>query len=209
LNAKKYEKIAFMGQVPVKVIGKVKKGDYILPSGNQDGMAIAVAPQKMAVGDYARIIGTAWGESDGKEMFSFVNTAVGINSNDLVRVIQDMQGMLNDIQLALAEVNPNYSPQLYAINGNKNQTAINITTSPSANSLMAQSSGALEAQTVEEAIIKIKEYAYTNNPNLDLSRFPYLKDMFENPTLETAEAMVEHYQNVLNRLMAMAPTNKN
>ena len=208
-HAEKYERVAFMGQVPVKVIGKVKKGDYILPSGNQDGMAIAVAPSKMATGDYARIIGTAWGESHGKELFSYINTAVGINSNDLVKVIEDMQGMLNDMQLALAEVNPNYSPQLYAVNGNISQAGNIITTSPTANALLAQNSGALQAQTVEEAVQQIKDYAYQNNPNLDLSQFPYLEEMFENPTLETAEAMVDHYQGVLNKLMAMMPATNN
>lgn len=207
-NAKKYERIAFMGQVPVKVIGKVEKGDYILPSGNQDGMAIAVAPKNMATGDYARIIGTAWGESDGKELFSYINTAVGINSNDLVNVIEKMQGMMNDMQLAIAEVNPNYTPQLYAVNGESNQSASDITTSPGANSLLAKNSGAFEAQTVEEAIQKIKDYAYLNNPNLDLSSYPYLAEMFENPTLETAEAMVDHYQGVLNKLMAVMPDTK-
>ncbi|MDX8340364.1 hypothetical protein SLH46_14275 [Draconibacterium sp. IB214405] len=205
-NTKKYERVAFMGQVPVKVIGEAKKGDYILPSGNQDGMAIAVSPQNMAVGDYARIIGTAWSESDGKELFSYVNTAVGINSNDLVGVIENMQGMLNDMQLALAEVNPNYTPQLYAMSGNSSQAVNTITTSPTANALMVQKSGAAQAQSVEEAIQQISDYAYANNPNLDLSRFPYLAEMFENPTLETAEAMVEHYQGVLDKLMALMPT---
>ncbi|MCK3682645.1 hypothetical protein [Maribellus sp. YY47] len=205
-NEKKYEKVAFMGQVQVRVIGKVKKGDYILPSGNQDGMAIAVDPKNMAVGDYARIIGIAWGESDGKEIFSFVNTAVGINTNDLTRVIENMQSTLNDMQLALAEVNPNYNPQLYAVNGNAEQANNQITTSPSVNTLMANKSGALEAQTVEEAIMKIKDYAYMNNPNLDLSQFPYLEEMFNNPTAETAQAMVDHYQMVLERLISLAPT---
>ncbi|MDZ7765197.1 MAG: hypothetical protein U5K00_12340 [Melioribacteraceae bacterium] len=36
-----FEKVAFMGQVPVKVIGIVKTGDYILPSGLNDGVGIA------------------------------------------------------------------------------------------------------------------------------------------------------------------------
>jgi hypothetical protein len=163
----------------------------------------------MAIGDYARIIGIAWGESDGKELFSYINTAVGINSNDLVRVIEDMQGMLNDMQLAIAEVNPNYTPQLYAMSGTNFQKGSFITTSPSASALLAQKSGALEAQTVEEAIRKIRDFAYQNNPNLDLNHFPYLKEMFENPTLETAQAMAEHYQEVLNKLMAMMPNANN
>src|SRR5690606_40935855 len=40
------EKVAFMGQVPVKVMGAVRIGDYILPSGSGDGIAIAVHPDR-------------------------------------------------------------------------------------------------------------------------------------------------------------------
>ncbi|MEO7524050.1 MAG: hypothetical protein ABIT58_08150, partial [Ferruginibacter sp.] len=36
-----YEKVAFMGQVPVMVFGKVNMGDYILPNGSNDGFAKA------------------------------------------------------------------------------------------------------------------------------------------------------------------------
>ena len=55
-----FEKVAFMGQVPVKVVGKVAIGDYILPSGNNDGLGIAVNPSDMKLGDYSRIVGVAW-----------------------------------------------------------------------------------------------------------------------------------------------------
>ncbi len=205
----KYEMIAFMGQVHVKVIGKVKKGDYILPSGNQDGMAIAVSPNAMAVGDYSRIIGTAWGESKGKELFSLVNTAVGINSNDLAGVIENMQSMLNQMQIALNEVNPNYEPQLYALTGSSNHAANQISSSQTIPNIIAQKSGALEYETLDEALMKIKEYAAINNPNLNLGQFPYLEEMFENPSAELAQEMVDHYTDVLNRLSAMIPDTQN
>ena len=65
-----YSKIAFMGQVPVKVLGQVCKGDYILPSGKGDGMAMAVAPENMKTLDYRRVIGVAWSESPANKAFS-------------------------------------------------------------------------------------------------------------------------------------------
>ena len=37
-----YELIAFFGQVNIKVIGKVNIGDYIIPSGHNDGSGIAI-----------------------------------------------------------------------------------------------------------------------------------------------------------------------
>ena len=77
-----YEKVAFMGQVPVRVVGSVAVGDYILPSGNNDGMAVARHPAKMRPADYAEIIGVAW-EADQGRMSSLINVAVGINTNDL------------------------------------------------------------------------------------------------------------------------------
>jgi len=79
---KDYEKVAFMGQVPIRVVGKVAIGDYIIPSGNNDGMGIAVHPVEMKLGDYARIVGVAWqAAKDGP--LNIVNVAVGINTNDL------------------------------------------------------------------------------------------------------------------------------
>ncbi|MBX2841258.1 MAG: hypothetical protein KTR26_05775 [Flammeovirgaceae bacterium] len=81
-----FEKVAFLGQVPVKVVGKVNLGDYILASGNQDGFGIAVSPEKMEVKDYPNIIGVAW-EASGEESTGFINIAVGINKNNLATVV--------------------------------------------------------------------------------------------------------------------------
>jgi len=83
-----HEKIAFMGQVPVRVIGKVKVGDYILPSGNNDGFAIAVSPNDMLPGDYGRVVGVAW--ESGDLSFNMVNVAVGINTNDLSGKVEEL-----------------------------------------------------------------------------------------------------------------------
>lgn len=77
-----YEKVAFRGQVPVNVVGAVNIGDYILPSGNNDGLAIAVDPEEMKIGDYQRIIGVAWSEA-GFDPVNIINVAIGLNSNDL------------------------------------------------------------------------------------------------------------------------------
>jgi len=54
------EKISFLGQVPVRVFGPVQVGDYILPSGNNDGLGIAVRPEALPIGDFDQIVGVAW-----------------------------------------------------------------------------------------------------------------------------------------------------
>lgn len=91
-----YEKIAFMGQVPVKVIGAVSLGDYILPSGNHDGTAIAVNPDDMLPGDYGRIIGVAW-EAAKPAAINYVNVAVGINANDLSQKVDQLNRKVDNI----------------------------------------------------------------------------------------------------------------
>ncbi|NQU52612.1 MAG: hypothetical protein HQ522_08740 [Bacteroidetes bacterium] len=200
-DRKKFEKIAFMGQVPVKVIGKVKKGDYILPSGNQDGMAIAVSPNTMAAMDYSRIIGIAWGESDGKKLFEYVNIAVGINSNDMAGLIENMQSLINDMQVALAQVVPDFQPQLYAVNGNSSINSNQITTSQSLQDIVGNKSSVLQYSSLDEALLKAKEYGELQN--FDFSQYPYLAEVFENPSPELAEQMVAHYSEVLNKITAI------
>jgi hypothetical protein len=84
----RFVKIAFMGQVPVQVLGNVQPGDYILPSEFGNGFGKAVHPDRMELIDYKNIVGVAW--SDMQVIapgVSMVNVAVGINSNDLTAVI--------------------------------------------------------------------------------------------------------------------------
>ena len=93
---KNYEKIAFMGQVPVKVVGKVNAGDYILPSGNNDGMGIAVNPGNMKITDFARIVGVAW-ESAPESPVNMVRIGIGLNSNGLAPKVQDISDKVDNI----------------------------------------------------------------------------------------------------------------
>lgn len=82
---KQFEKVAFLGQVPVKVMGQVNLGDYILPSGGNNGLAIAVRPNEISPSDYQRIIGVAWSEGDGTKGFNFIKVAVGMNYGSVAK----------------------------------------------------------------------------------------------------------------------------
>jgi hypothetical protein len=93
---KDFEKIAFMGQVPVKVAGKVEVGDYIIPSGNNDGFGIAVNPKAMKIGDFAKIVGVAW-QSAKEHPFNLVNVAVGLSNNDLVPKVDEISTKVDNI----------------------------------------------------------------------------------------------------------------
>ncbi|WP_319481123.1 hypothetical protein [uncultured Draconibacterium sp.] len=83
-NESEYEKIAFMGQVPVKVYGRVNEGDYIIPSGNNDGFGIAVNPNDIKVNQLQNIVGIAW-SSSANHGINYVNVAVGLNANDMAK----------------------------------------------------------------------------------------------------------------------------
>lgn len=82
-----FEKVAFIGQVPVKVIGIVRPGDYIIPSGLNNGTGIAVAPELMTIDEYLNVVGRAWSGSDN-EGLKFINTAIGFDNHEIVKILQ-------------------------------------------------------------------------------------------------------------------------
>jgi hypothetical protein len=85
-----YEKVAFMGQVPVLVQGEVSEGDYIVASGNNDGYAIAIAPQDIKLKNLKWVIGKAWTASEGSGK-SIINVSVGLKSNEWIKILQDQE----------------------------------------------------------------------------------------------------------------------
>ncbi len=190
-----YEKIAFMGQVPVKVIGEVHKEDYILPSGNGDGMAIAVSPDSMKTRDFKRIIGIAWSESDPDKEFNYINTAVGINANDMAETIEDMQVILNNVQMALKKVVPGYNPSLYNVDKKVTKFATDYTKTQSLKEIAGNNINMSQYSNATDALKGIKQYALAQGMNL--SEYPYLTELFDNPTPELAQKALEHYQKVL------------
>src|SRR5690606_29697667 len=69
-----------------KVRGQVLTGDYILPSGLNDGTGIAVSPQRIKPEQYGKIVGIAWSAASGDGKISMVNMAIGLNANDVARL---------------------------------------------------------------------------------------------------------------------------
>lgn len=82
-----FEKVAFLGQVPVKVYGKVNRGDYIIPSGLNDGSGIALQPEMMTIDEFTNVVGCAWASSD-VEGAKHINTAIGFDNIDIVNILQ-------------------------------------------------------------------------------------------------------------------------
>jgi len=119
---KEYEKVAFMGQVPVRVMGKVALGDYILPSGKNDGLGIARKPKDLSPYEYRKVVGIAWSAGDSPVGFNVINVAVGMNHKTTAQVIEEqtnhivimekeidqMQAEIKNINNALVTVMPTY-----------------------------------------------------------------------------------------------------
>jgi hypothetical protein len=183
---KDFEKVAFMGQVPVKVKGLANVGDFILASGKNDGTGIAVHPSKMILGDYKKIVGVAWSASHLREGVAYVNLAVGINNNDLVHQLEKQQTEVNELRGQLAAVmtylkakDPSFKLQIPtaepAFATKQDNVIPEVTNSFSeleyVNRLINEKPELLEKA---RSIVKAK----FENQGLDLNKYPALQKLF-------------------------------
>lgn len=85
-----YEKVAFLGQTLIKIRGPFAKGDLILPSGLNDGTAIAVNPRNLAADKWSQVLGVSWdqGGSLTGGGISLGNVAVGLSGSPMAGVVQ-------------------------------------------------------------------------------------------------------------------------
>lgn len=103
-KVKYFEKVAFKGQVPVKVQGAVHKGDYIIPSGLNDGSGIAVEPGMMTIEEFTKVLGRAW-EENPNEGLKLINVAVGLKMKELVNIIKQRHRNNQAVETTLVEKN--------------------------------------------------------------------------------------------------------
>ncbi|MGY8942372.1 MAG: hypothetical protein ACKVJH_10115, partial [Flavobacteriales bacterium] len=91
----KHEKVAFLGQVPVRVRGSVRAGDFILASGHSDGYGVAVSSNDLQSKDFSNIVGVAW--EAGNNAFNTVNVAIGM-SNVLADAASKMESQVEQLE---------------------------------------------------------------------------------------------------------------
>ena len=92
-----YEKVAFLGQVPVYVKGKVMEGDFLIPSGKNDGFAVALPAGEMTADKLSMVLGKAWSANDG-EGVSMVNASIGLRPNEIAEVLKKQAAVELDLQ---------------------------------------------------------------------------------------------------------------
>jgi hypothetical protein len=102
-----FERVAFLGQVAIKVRGPVQSGDYIVASGLNDGTGVAISPRQVALRHESQIVGRAW-ESAPSEGVHLINTVVGLHgaypNRELWSVIDSLQRELATLRTELEEL---------------------------------------------------------------------------------------------------------
>jgi hypothetical protein len=82
--------IAFMGQIPVKVMGPVRSGDYIVGNGGISGYGVAISQEDMTIEDFKYAVGRSWDTNtdSGPKM---INTVVGVHNGDYLNILKQYE----------------------------------------------------------------------------------------------------------------------
>ena len=95
--------IAFMGQIPVKIMGPVKTGDYIVGKGDIKGFGVAISPDEMTLEDFKHAVGRSW-EANSNNGPKMVNTVVGIHNGDYLKILQKYEAKFKETTERLQNV---------------------------------------------------------------------------------------------------------
>jgi hypothetical protein len=97
-NESKKALIAFMGQAKVNVRGVVEAGDYIIPSGLNDGVGIAIKPDDIIPSQIDYIVGKAWESSNIKDIKK-INAVVGfpVQIAALIKKLSQVHGFNKEL----------------------------------------------------------------------------------------------------------------
>jgi hypothetical protein len=91
-----YDQVSFLGQVPVRVRGAVQEGDYIIPSGLNDGVGLAMKPENIQLDHSRQIVGQAWA-SDPDEGVKMVTAVIGVPPAALQSIVGRQQAQHEDL----------------------------------------------------------------------------------------------------------------
>ncbi len=95
--------VAFMGQIPVKIMGAVASGDYIVGNSKIAGYGIAISPHKMTIDDFKMVVGRSWDTNpdNGPKM---VNTVVGVHNGDYLNILKRYEQKFMESEARLESV---------------------------------------------------------------------------------------------------------
>ena len=207
-----YAKVAFMGQVPVKVRGEVNAGDYILAL-REDGTATAKSESEMKTSDYRRIVGIAWeGSKEGysnEKSVQYILTAVGLNQNDLVSRIELLEDQILKLQEGLELLATSMNKDLPSTFDSmfediEDEQILNATGMTSRELEFFEFAQRHSEPTVENRIAIASQVTVLLNEQYGLAieeEMPFIKDLMTKP--EYARAMKMEFQTLVGEFGAM------
>ncbi|MBK7966271.1 MAG: hypothetical protein IPK10_13960 [Bacteroidetes bacterium] len=198
----KYEKVAFLGQVFVKVFGKVSLGDFIVASGKNDGVGKGIHPDEMADEDYKNIVGVAWStnELNGPGL---INTLVGKSNSEYLSLLKKRDNEIANLKAQLNEMSSFLSSKFADYKTNPDNS---ISTQPEASNFDVPSSsvqisslnnvlskGKIDYTELKKKFVENKEVASKllliakkrcENLGVDFSSHPELLKLFDTNELD-------------------------
>ncbi len=98
-----YNKVGFLGQVPVKVRGAAHEGDFIIASGLNDGIGVAVSSENITPQQFTMVIGRAWTSSELAGI-KYIKVAVGLNAKAMSEIMSHEQSEIDNLKNEVKEL---------------------------------------------------------------------------------------------------------
>ena len=151
----KYEKVAFMGQVPVFVKGAVNPGDFIIASGNNDGLGLAIPPELIEISQFKNIVGTAWSGS-GKDKINIINLSLGVGK-DMITMAEIQNERMNEIELRLLSLEQKMDNDILISSNNPCNERIQGNTKSKFPKVLTQNHEMIIKSTISEALMSVND----------------------------------------------------
>ena len=97
-------KVAFLGQIPVKIIGPVSSGDYIVGNPSTPGFGIAVHPANMNPEQVRLTVGRAW-DTNHNAGPKLINTVIGVDNGGFLKLLQDHRSAMDELGSSVNTLN--------------------------------------------------------------------------------------------------------
>jgi hypothetical protein len=201
-DEERFEKVAFMGQVPVKVRGQVNIGDYILPSGLNDGTGFGVSPDRITAKQYSQIVGVAWSAAPAGSKMSLINLAIGLNTNDVARLVEEQQSKIEQLERNFASL----EQRLAALESGRPYQAPTAAPAPVMSNtefMDASLPVVLDVAQIEEAIVLLQDTYRARG--IDVDNHAGLKKLFSDSAYrkEIIQHVQDNYQVTRSNLLQM------
>jgi hypothetical protein len=192
------EKVAFIGQVPVWVLGKVNKGDYIVSYKSGSGIGKAVSPGDLTFDHLGSIVGRSWADASMSGV-NLVNTVIGVKTNELLGFIRSNISEIESLRIEIAglkaqikksdnilsQLVPGYREAMGSSPGltapvSAGKVDPEKTTGPAANTKAIQTpANVMDKETVLENFSKAA--AFLEDQGVDLSKNTFYSKMNSDP----------------------------